>query len=316
MHICNEFIAEVIIFGNPMFDDLVNSLKNTHTPRPFLKMHAQGNHFIVADGRTSPYTPCAEETAFLCDSKTGIGADQLIIIEQPGSQGAAKGAIAFMKVINVDGRQVPTCGNATRCVGDILLRETLEERIRLETGAGVLECRRTRDKKGVSVNMGRIKTGWQDIPLARKIDTKALPIDSGPLKEPDALNIGSPHAVFYVEDLDAVDMHRFAPAIQNHSIFPEGINVGIAQVLDPKCLRLTVFERPGILTRACGSGACAAVFGAQKRDLLLDETIKVKMPGGELEVQILPDGSAILSGQVSYSFTGYLPQLDFNNQKI
>ena len=229
--------------------------------RPFLKMHGLRNHFIIVDARETPYRPPAGEVARLCDVQVGIGGDQLVVIEPAANDSRA---VAFVRFWNVDGREVEACGNATRCVAWLLLEEMAINMVLLETRAGALECRRIAPLL-VSTSMGRIRTGWQDIPLASEQDTLHLAIQQGPLRDPVALNIGNPHVVFFVDDLDAVDLENLAPPIQNNPLFPEQVNVGVAQVLAANRLRLLVYERGAGLTMACGSGACVAHFAALAR---------------------------------------------------
>ena len=274
--------------------------------RPFLKMHGLRNHFIIVDARDDPWRPAPGEAARLCDTQIGIGADQIVVVESPSAEGEAGGALAFARFWNVDGREAEACGNATRCVAWLLLEEQKSDDILLETRAGVLGCRRVGPQR-VSTGMGRISMDWRDIPLGEKRDTCHLDLRCGPLHDPAALNIGNPHLVFFVDDLDAIDLAELAPGIQNDPLFPEQVNVGMAQMLSANHMRLKVFERGAGLTMACGSGACAAVFAALARGLTDSRKMRVALPGGDLEVEILEDGTAVMTGDVAFSFSGYLP---------
>ena len=273
------------------------------TGRPFLKMHGLRNHFIMVDARETPYRPPAAEITRLCDVQVGIGGDQLVVIEAPADDSRAA---AFVRFWNVDGREVEACGNATRCVAWLLLEEMAVNMVLLETRAGVLECRRIAPLL-VSTGMGRIRTGWQEIPLASEQDTRHLALEHGPLRDPVALNIGNPHVVFFVEDLAAIDLERLAPPIQDNPVFPEQVNVGVAQMLAANRLRLLVYERGAGLTMACGSGACVAHFAALSRGLTESRRMIVELPGGKLDIEILADDSAVMTGPVEFCFSGRLP---------
>lgn len=275
--------------------------------RPFLKMHGLRNHFIIVDGRDEPWRPDSEEAVRLCNEQVGVGADQIVIVEEPSAEGEARGALAFVRFWNVDGREVEACGNATRCVAWLFLEEQASDRVLLETRAGVLECRRIGAQR-VGTGMGRISTDWRDIPLAEERDTCHLEVRYGPLHDPVALNIGNPHIVFFVDNVDDVDIETIAPRIQNDSLFPQSVNVGVAEMLTDSHMRLKVFERGAGLTMACGSGACVAVFAALARGLTESRSMTVTLPGGDLEIEILADGSAVMSGPVAFSFSGNLPR--------
>jgi diaminopimelate epimerase len=287
----------------PNNKDACNSPLTDGSPgRPFLKMHGLRNHFIVVDARETPYRPPAAEIVQLCDPQAGIGADQLVVIEPTGGGRAA----AFVRFWNVDGREVEACGNATRCVAWLLLEELGADTVILETRAGLLDCRRIAPLR-VSTVMGRIRTGWRDIPLASERDTLHLEIEEGPLRDAVALNIGNPHVVFFVDDLDAVDLGTLAPPIQNNPLFPQQVNVGAAQMMAQDRMRLRVYERGAGLTMACGSGACVAHFAALSRGLTDSRRMTVELPGGELDIEVLADGSAVMTGPVAISFSGRLP---------
>lgn len=178
--------------------------------------------------------------------------------------------------------------------------------VRLETLAGTLACRRHGDLS-VSAEMGRIGMDWRQIPLAEARDTCHLGIGNGPLRDPVALNIGNPHVVFFVDDLDAVDIESLAPAIQTDPLFPAQVNVGVAEMTGPHSLRLAVYERPGLLTTACGSGACVAVQAARARGLTTSRRMTVEMPAGAVEIEIRDDDTAVMTGPVAYAFSGTLP---------
>ena len=273
--------------------------------RPFIKMHGLLNHFVITDGRDEPYRPDVAEIVRICDVETGVGGDQLIIIEEPTGSEGASGAVAFMRILNVDGREVEACGNATRCIAWLLMEEAGSDQVVLETLAGLIECRKTGDLE-VSCTMGRVRTEWQDIPLAREADTLHVDLDSVLLTDGIALNIGNPHVVFFVDDIDAVDICGVAPAIQKHALFPQEVNVGIAQMLSGDHLRSVVYERGAGLTTACGSGACVAAYAARARGLTEEKELTVSMPAGDVRISISDEGVVTMTGPVAYCYSGYL----------
>ena len=274
--------------------------------RPFIKMHGLRNDFIIIDGRREPYRPPAEDIIRICDRREGVGGDEMLIVNPPRSISECADAYAFVQIFNPDGREVEACGNATRCAGWLFLQESQTDEIVVDTLGGLLRCRRAGEKK-VAVDMGKLRTLWQDIPLSREMDTLHLGIGAGPLQDPVAMNIGNPHAVFFVDDLDTIDMTAYGPQLQCHPLFPQEANIGAAQLIDPKTLRLSVWERPGALTTACGTGACVAVGAAHRRGLTTEKQMKVIMPAGAVEIELQEDDSVTMTGPVEICYTGYLP---------
>jgi diaminopimelate epimerase len=165
-------------------------------------------------------------------------------------------------------------------------------------------------EKKVAVEMGQLRTGWQEIPLAREMDTLHLNIGAGPLQDPVGMNIGNPHAVFFVDDVDAIDLTAYGPELQKHALFPQGANIGAAQLLDPNTLKLSVWERPGTLTTACGTGACAAVGAARRRGLTDALQMTVLMPAGSMQIELKEDDSVVMIGPVEICYSGYLPVIE------
>ena len=274
--------------------------------KPFIKMHGLRNDFVIVDGRREPYQPSAEEIIRICDRREGVGGDELLIVTPPGSISRSTDAHACAQIFNPDGREVEACGNATRCVGWLLLQETGAGEVVVETLGGLLQCRRAGDKL-VAVEMGKLKTGWQDIPLSREMDTLHLGIGAGPLQDPVGMNIGNPHAVFFVDDLDAVELATYGPGLQRDPLFPKEANIGVAQLVDAKTLKLSVWERPGALTTACGTGACVAVGAAHRRGLTGEKKMTVIMPAGSVEIELRDDDTVVMTGPVEVCYTGYLP---------
>ena len=277
--------------------------------RPFIKMHGLRNDFIVVDGRRQPYKPTSEEIVRICDRHEGVGGDELLIVEPPRSASADPDGYAFVRIFNPDGREVEACGNATRCIGWLFLQESKREVVVIDTLGGLLRCR-TAGEKLVAVEMGKLRTGWQEIPLAHEMDTLHLEIGAGPLQDPIGMNIGNPHAVFFVDDLEAVDLTTYGPQLQKHPLFPQEANIGVAQLIDSKTLKLSVWERPGTLTTACGTGACVAAGAAHRRGLTNAKRMTVIMPAGSVEIELKEDGVVVMTGPVETCYTGYLPVLD------
>ncbi len=273
--------------------------------RPFVKMHGLRNHFVFIDQRTRANTVSPSEVTRICDVHEGVGAEQVVTVEPPSPAAQAAGAYAAMRFFNIDGREAGACGNATRCLAYLLFEESGRENIVLETRGGLLSCSNA-GGGNVSVILGPISMDWRLIPMAKVCDTAHLPLASGPLRDGLALHIGNPHAVFFVDDFDAVDIPAFAPAVQNDPLFPEGVNVGVAQKVDSATLRLAVWERPGMLTEACGTGACVAAYAARLRGLVTADTVTVHLPGGPLRIRLLDGHRAEMTGPVAFCCLGYV----------
>jgi diaminopimelate epimerase len=281
---------------------------NAHSKgRHFVKMHGLENHFVIFNGRESPFLPNKSEISRICNVKTGIGADQLIILNQPSNDGLKSGAKVFMKLLNIDGREVEACGNATRCVAWLLMEYENEATVKIETLAGILECHKLEDYR-VQCNMGIATLDSKNIPLSIDIDTLNVELESGPLSNPVISNIGNPHATFFVDNIENVDIEKWAPAVQKNSLFPEEVNVGVAEIIDQHTLKLEVYERGAGLTTACGSGACAAVYAANKRKLDVSNKMQVIMPAGYVDIELLNDDSLTMSGPITYVYSGLLPK--------
>ena len=166
--------------------------------RPFIKMHGLRNDFIIVDGRRQPYRPSTEEVIRICDRHEGVGGDELLILNPPGTMPESADSYAFVRIYNPDGREVEACGNATRCVGWLFLQESQAQEVVVETLGGLLKCRRAGAKQ-VAVEMGMLRTAWQDIPLSHAMDTLHLEIGAGPLQDPVGMNIGNPHEFTVLE---------------------------------------------------------------------------------------------------------------------
>ena len=230
---------------------------------PFVKMHGCGNDFVVLDERAAPLGLTARRAAAIADRREGVGCDQFIVIER-GPPGSA--ADAFMRIRNPDGAEAGACGNATRCVARLLHDESGRDDLTIATVAGLLPAHIGADG-AITVDMGTPRLDWNAVPLARAMDTLRLDLGAGALRDPAALSMGNPHATFFVADAEAVPIAKLGPVLEHDALFPERANIGVAQVLAPDRIRLRVWERGAGLTRACGSGACAALVNAARRGL-------------------------------------------------
>lgn len=266
----------------------------------FVKMHGLGNDFVVVDARTRPFSPESAQVRALADRRTGVGCDQLIVVEPPKSPLAD----AFMRIRNADGGEVAACGNATRCVAALLMREKGKTHAIVETQAGLLDAEDAGDGL-ITVDMGPVRFDWRDIPLAEPVDTLRLDLVAGPLRDPVAVNVGNPHAVFFVDDADRAPLELFGPMVEKHPLFPQHTNVEAVEVRGRDRLRLRVWERGVGMTRACGTGACAASVAAGRRGLA-DRITTVELDGGSLRIEWLRDDHVLMTGPVATSFTGVL----------
>jgi len=259
----------------------------------FIKMHGAGNDFVVIDSRAAParrMTPALARA--LGDRNCGVGFDQLAEILPH------QDADYRLDFWNADGSQAGACGNASRCVADLMLHELGRDRVRFATGRGMLEARRAGG--AVHVNMGPPQLDWDQIPLAHKVDTDALPLELTPA----AVGMGNPHCVFFVDDAEAVPLETLGPRIEHDPLFPQRTNVEFASLTGPDHLRMRVWERGAGVTLACGSGACAVAVAAHRRGLS-GRRVVLDLDGGRLTVDWRDDG-VWLSGPVARVFDGVL----------
>jgi diaminopimelate epimerase len=271
---------------------------------PFRKMNGLGNDFVVVDARAAPVRPRPEVIARLADRANGIGFDQLVTIES-----SPAGADAFMRIDNADGGEVEACGNASRCVAWLLMQESGSDAAMIETRAGLLAAHAKGE--AIVVDMGAPRFGWQEIPLAEEFgDTRAIELQIGPIEapvlhSPSVVNVGNPHAIFWVDDVWGHDLERFGPLLENHPIFPQRANISLAQVSAPDAIILRTWERGVGLTRACGTAACAALAAAVRTGRT-GRAATVTLPGGELQIRWGDDDHIWMSGPVAEEFSGRL----------
>lgn len=258
--------------------------------RRFDKMHGLGNDFVIVDARERPFVVTPALARAIADRRTGVGCDQLIVLER------SDGADLKMRIWNSDGGEVEACGNATRCVVQ------LTGATRIDSDGGLLEGAQLESE--VEVTLQQPRFDWDQIPLAYAMDTMALPMAWGPLEHPQALNVGNPHVVFFVDDPASISIEELGPTIEHDAVFPERVNVNVATVQDDG-IRLRTWERGAGLTLACGTGACATAVAAI-RSKRARSPVRVTMPGGSLTVSWAPGESIRMRGSATHVFSGEL----------
>ncbi|MBB3948992.1 diaminopimelate epimerase [Aureimonas jatrophae] len=273
---------------------------------PFARMNGLGNQILVADlrGRADRITP---DAARALDADPATRFDQIMAIHDP----RLEGTVAHVRILNSDGSEAGACGNGTRCVVQALSSETGLQDFVFETLGGIVEARE-RDDGLITVDMGSPRFGWADIPLAEEFhDTRAIelqigPIDAPVLHSPSAVSMGNPHAVFWVDDVEAHALDRFGPILENHPIFPDRANITLAQVISRTHLRIRTWERGAGLTLACGTAACAAAVSAA-RTRRTERVLTVTVPGGDLQIEWrVEDDHVLMTGPAEWEWSGRL----------
>lgn len=268
----------------------------------YVKMNGAGNDFVIFDARRGPEpTLSKEQVRAIADRKTGIGCDQLIVLE-PSSR-----ADAFMRVWNADGGQAELSGNGARCVAWLLVEDLGKDAAAIEIVGGLLMGKRAGDRR-IAMEMGAPKLDWGDIPVLHSTDTVRMTYSvRGPgglvFSAPGGVNMGNPHAVFFVLDAESAPAAVVGPIVEADHYFPKRVNVGFAQVIDPTHIRLRVWERGAGLTKACGTGACAAVVAGHRRGVT-ERKVEVRVDGGVLEVEWRADDQVVLTGPVEIEGEG------------
>jgi diaminopimelate epimerase len=279
-------------------------------PIRYLKMNGLGNEVLIVDMRAST----AKVTAGQARAAAGhprTTFDQMMVLYKARTPGTD----ALIQIYNTDGSIAEACGNGTRCVADLLCRETGRDDLALETVAGLLTAKRTSDGL-FSVDMGVPRFGWQDIPLVeafydtRTIELQIGPIDNPLLHTPSAVNVGNPHCIFWVDDVHRFDLGRFGPMLEHHRLFPEGANISLAQVTSSSSLTLRVWERGAGLTKACGTAACAAAVAAHRKRLT-GRDVTVTLPGGDLHISWRADDHIVMTGPSTFEYEGHLDPQTF-----
>lgn len=271
----------------------------------YFKMNGCGNDFVIFDARTVGALQLSPvQTQAIANRESGIGCDQVISIER-----SVRGD-AFMRIWNADGSEVSACGNAARCVASVLIDEGVGDGlVKIETSAGLLKAEKT-TLGAITVDMGSPLLKWEETPLARPMDTVRLDyemdIGLAAVKEPSACNMGNPHVTFFVTGLEQLPVRQLGPRIETDPLFPQKVNVGFAEILNPYTMRLRVWERGAGLTKACGTGACAAVVNAARRGLT-ERQVRVILDGGELVIDWRDaDDRVLMTGPVQLESVGEL----------
>jgi diaminopimelate epimerase len=269
----------------------------------FLKMHGAGNDFVVLDGRAHPLAITPARARFIADRRRGIGCDQIIIIETDPA-----GADAYMRILNADGSESAACGNATRCIAALLAEDSGARHVTIRTASGLLPCE-ILGPGLVEADMGTPRLAWGDIPLAYPADTLHLKLAFGPVEDAAACSMGNPHATFFVPDFTHLNIETIGPILEKSRIFPERANIGFAVIEAPDRIRLKVWERGAGLTLACGSGACAALVNAHRRNLT-GRAAHLILDGGELLITWREtDDHVLMRGPALTAFAGVIPDL-------
>jgi diaminopimelate epimerase len=258
--------------------------------RQFHKMHGLGNDFVVIDARQTPFAVDAARARAIADRHTGIGCDQLILLEPSDA------ANVRMRIFNADGGEVGACGNASRCVAMLIGGDPV-----IETAGGLIRGHAAAG--GASVEMGEPRFGWNEIPLAYAMDTAPVPVGWEELEGGIAVNVGNPHIIFFVRETDAIELDRLGPLIETDPLFPERVNVNVATIESRSHIRLRVWERGAGLTQACGTGACATAVAAIRAGLV-DSPVTVTLPGGPLTIAWASGGQILMTGPATHVFTG------------
>jgi diaminopimelate epimerase len=270
----------------------------------FRKMNGLGNDFVVLDARARPLALEAAQIAAIADRSRGIGCDQVIALEPSDF------ADVFMRIWNADGGEVGACGNAARCVAALLVAERGSPHVSIETESGMLAATVAKDGS-VTIDMGTPRFEWNEIPLSRPFDdTRAVELpEAGGLGVGAAsmVNVGNPHCIFFVENIEAHDLASFGPVLEHDPLFPERANISLAQVTGPSSLRLRTWERGAGLTRACGTAACAAAVAAARLGLT-GRKVTVTLPGGDLVIDWRDaDDHILMTGPFALDYQGTIP---------
>jgi diaminopimelate epimerase len=273
------------------------------TTLPFLKMNGLGNEIVVVDLRGSTKVLTPDEVRTIAAGPRSHF-DQLMTLHDPKNRGTS----AFVRIYNTDGSESSACGNGTRCIALLEQTRTGQSVLSYETKAGLLDVS-VKDAHHITVDMGEPRFKWDEIPLSeefydtRRIELQIGPIDRPILHSPSVVNIGNPHAIFWVEDVEAYDLGKFGPLLENHPIFPERANITLAHVQSRTHIRIRTWERGAGLTKACGSAACAAAVAAMRKNLT-DREVTVQLPGGSLAIKWTPENRVLMTGPAELEYEG------------
>ena len=271
----------------------------------YVKMNGVGNEIVVVDLRDRPGAVTADDARAVASPK-GVPYDQLMVLQPPRFSGTE----AFIRIYNNDGSEAGACGNGMRCVARRVFEASGQNTATFETSAGLLNCWQGPSADLYTVDMGAPKFGWRDIPLAEEFrDTRGIelqigPIDAPILHTPSVVSMGNPHAIFWVDDVDAYDLDRFGPLLENHPIFPERANITLAHIVDRDHITIRTWERGAGLTKACGSAACATAVAATRLKRA-NRTVEITLPGGDLTIEWRDrDDHVLMTGPAAFEYEG------------
>jgi diaminopimelate epimerase len=279
-------------------------LMNDSATMPFRKMNGLGNDFVILDARARPIKMTTEIARRIADRSQGVGCDQVIVLEP------SEKADTFMRIYNSDGSEVGACGNAARCVALLLAQETGRAEVTIETQEAVLRAEAASADR-VTIDNGEPRLAWDEIPLSEpfhdttSIELRIGPIDAPVLHSPSVVNVGNPHAIFWVDDIQGHDLARLGPLLENHPLFPQRANISLAQITSRSGLKLRTWERGAGLTKACGTAACAAAVSAVRKRFT-DRKVTVELPGGPLAIEWTNDNHVLMTGPAELEFEGRL----------
>src|SRR6516162_5179819 len=269
----------------------------------FAKMNGIGNEIVVVDLRDTAAKITADEARAVASD---VHYDQLMVLQHPRLDGTE----AFIRIFNNHGSEAGACGNGMRCVVRRLFEQTGQNAATFETAAGLLNCWQGPSPDLYTVDMGAPRFSWQDIPLAeefrdtRYIELQIGPIDAPILHSPSVVSMGNPHAIFWVDDVNAYDLARFGPLLENHPIFPERANITLARIVDRDHITIRTWERGAGLTKACGSAACATAVAAARLKRA-DCIVQIRLPGGELTIEWREgDNHVLMTGTAAFEYEG------------
>ena len=277
---------------------------------PFRKMSGLGNEILVVDLRGSRAFDFSPSAVRAIAQQPRSHFDQMMVLSEPRTLATQ----AYVRIFNADGSEAEACGNGMRCIGWLEAEQTGDRALAFETRAGRLQVD-VAGREHIRVDMGAPKFGWRDIPLAEAFaDTRAIELQVGPidkpiLHSPSVVNVGNPHAIFWVEDVAAYDLGRIGPMLEHHPVFPERANISLATVTSSDAITLRTWERGAGLTRACGSAACAATACAARKGLT-GRHVLVTLPGGPIDIEWGEDDHIRMTGPVEFAYAGTLDALE------
>ena len=267
----------------------------------YTKMHGLKNDFIIIDARAKKIFLNKRNIQKISNRKKGLGCDQLVIIEKPKK----KKTSAFIKFYNSDGSITKACGNATRCVAFLLMKEFKRKKIALETESTLVNAFLTKNNQ-VSVDIGKAYFKWKQIPLKRKVNINKVNFNIDSYINPTLINVGNPHIIFFMQNLKKINLKKVGPKIEKNPLFPERINVNFAKILKNNKIELRVWERGAGITKACGTGASATAVAAIKNKLINKRICYIHMDGGKLKIEYKKNGHIVMTGPIKTVKKGIL----------